>query len=151
MPVTTISRSAPPGKIAPFGQTAAPVGWLVCDGSAVSRTTYGALFNAIGTTWGVGDGATTFNLPDCRGEFLRGNDQGRGVDAGRAVGTAQAHAFAAHTHGIRTNAEGGSGGITGNVRDNFNGVGPVGGQGTESAGGTETRPRNVSVLYCIKT
>ena len=148
-------QAAPPGKVAPFAQTTAPAGWLIADGAAVSRATYAALFAAIGTLYGVGDGATTFNLPDYRAEFLRGADQGRGIDAGRAVGSAQAGQMPAHTHGIRTNAEGGSGGITGNVRDNFNGIGPVGGQGTESAGGTanasENRPRNVAVLYCIKT
>jgi microcystin-dependent protein len=62
----------PPGMMAPYATTSAPDGWLACDGSAVSRTTYAALFDAIGTTWGVGDGSTTFNLPDLQGAFLRG-------------------------------------------------------------------------------
>jgi phage-related tail fiber protein len=67
----------------------APTGWLKANGAAVSRTTYAALFSAIGTTFGVGDGSTTFNLPDLRGEFMRGWDDGRGVDSGRAFGSAQ--------------------------------------------------------------
>lgn len=62
----------PSGMIAPFGMSSAPTGWLACDGSAVSRTTYSALFSAISTTWGTGDGSTTFNIPDLRNAFLRG-------------------------------------------------------------------------------
>lgn len=65
---------APPGVIAPYAAPSAPTGWLACDGAAVSRATYAALFAAIGTVWGAGDGATTFNLPDFRGQFLRGYD-----------------------------------------------------------------------------
>ena len=58
------------GMIAPFAMTSVPTGWLVCDGSAVSRTvTYSALFAAIGTTWGTGDGSSTFNVPDLEGAF----------------------------------------------------------------------------------
>jgi len=64
---------------------AAPDGWRACSGQAVSRTTYAALFAAIGTEYGVGDGSTTFDLPDLRGEFLRGWDNGRGVDSGRVL------------------------------------------------------------------
>ena len=56
----------PVGGMTPYGGASAPTGWLLCDGSAVSRTTYYALFQAIGATWGVGDGSTTFNLPDMR-------------------------------------------------------------------------------------
>jgi len=59
----------PSGAIMDFAMTAVPAGWLQCDGAAVSRTTYAALFAAIGTTWGVGDGSTTFNLPDVRGRY----------------------------------------------------------------------------------
>jgi prepilin-type N-terminal cleavage/methylation domain-containing protein len=66
-----------------------PSGWLLCDGHAVLRTTYPALFSAIGTTYGAGDGSTTFNLPDLRGEFIRGFDNGRGVDSGRTLGSWQ--------------------------------------------------------------
>ena len=61
------------GMIQPFAMTTAPDGWLACDGSAVSRTTYGELFNAIGTTWGAGDGSTTFQVPKFEAAFLRGS------------------------------------------------------------------------------
>jgi len=61
------------GMIAPFAMSSTPTGWLSCDGSAVSRTTYANLFTVISTIWGVGDGSTTFNLPDLRGAFLRGS------------------------------------------------------------------------------
>ena len=66
--------SSPPGAIVAYAASTAPTGWLLCDGSAVSRTTYAALFTAISTTWGIGDGSTTFNVPDLRGQFLRGYD-----------------------------------------------------------------------------
>ncbi|WP_390895807.1 tail fiber protein [Neisseria elongata] len=71
-----------------FAMQSAPTGWLKADGSAVSRTQYPVLFAAIGTTFGVGDGRTTFNLPDLRGEFVRGWGDSRGVDRGRAFGCA---------------------------------------------------------------
>lgn len=66
-----------------------PAGWLIENGAALSRTTYATLFAVIGVTYGAGDGATTFNLPDRRGEFDRGLDLGRGVDPGRVLGSAQ--------------------------------------------------------------
>ncbi|MCS5748470.1 tail fiber protein [Klebsiella quasipneumoniae subsp. quasipneumoniae] len=78
-----------PGDIKYTARSTAPTGWLKADGDAVSRTTYAALFAAIGTTFGAGDGSTTFNLPDLRGEFIRGWDDGRGVDASRTFGSAQ--------------------------------------------------------------
>jgi microcystin-dependent protein len=62
----------PSGIIMPYGGTSAPSGYLDCDGSEISRTTYADLFTAIGTTWGVGDGVNTFNVPDLQGAFLRG-------------------------------------------------------------------------------
>ena len=66
-----------------------PTGWHATDGSAVSRTTYANLFTAIGTTYGAGDGSTTFNLPDGRGYFVRTWDNGAGRDSGRALGSTQ--------------------------------------------------------------
>jgi microcystin-dependent protein len=77
------------GKISMFARSTAPSGYLKCNGAAISRTTYEALFSAIGTTFGAGDGSTTFNIPDLRGEFIRGWDDARGVDAGRAFGSYQ--------------------------------------------------------------
>jgi microcystin-dependent protein len=73
----------PPGAIVPFAGAAAPTGWLLCYGQAVSRTTYAALFTAIGTGFGAGDGTTTFNLPDLRGRMALGLDNMGGSDAGR--------------------------------------------------------------------
>ena len=89
------SGGLPAGAVQSFAMSTAPSGWLDCDGSAVSRTTYSNLFSAIGTTFGTGDGSTTFNVPDLRGEFIRGWDDGRGVDSGRTFGTAQADEFRA--------------------------------------------------------
>lgn len=79
----------PPGSISAFGGGSAPTGWLLCDGSAVNRETYAGLFSVIGSNYGPGNSVTTFNVPDLRGEFLRGADKGRGVDAGRALGSTQ--------------------------------------------------------------
>lgn len=81
-----------------------PAGYLIEDGSAVGRVAYATLFAAIGTTYGAGDGATTFNLPDSRGEFWRGLDLGRGVDPGRAIGSAQLDALEQHGHRVEGTA-----------------------------------------------
>jgi microcystin-dependent protein len=78
----------PAGTILPFGGAAAPSGWLLCDGSAVSRSTYASLFSSISTAWGYGDNSTTFNLPDMRGRFPRGRDAGVARDPDRAGRTA---------------------------------------------------------------
>lgn len=86
------------GLLGFFFRTTAPVGWLKANGAAVSRMAYGSLFAEIGTTFGAGDGVTTFNLPDVRGEFVRGLDDGRGVDAGRALNIAQGDDNKAHGH-----------------------------------------------------
>lgn len=77
------------GAVMHFALAAAPKGWLACDGRAVSRSQYGTLFSAVGTLFGAGDGVATFNLPDLRGEFIRGLDMGKGIDAGRALGSGQ--------------------------------------------------------------
>lgn len=74
------------GIIAPFAGTTVPTGWLQCDGSLISRSTYRNLFDNIGTTWGTGDGSTTFQLPDFQGRALIGAGTGSGLSA-RTVGT----------------------------------------------------------------
>lgn len=94
----TDAMLAPPGMIATFAMPTPPSGWLAANGSVVSRTTYANLFAAIGTTYGAGNGSTTFNLPDCRGMFIRGWDAGRGQDAGRIFGTAQGSQNLSHSH-----------------------------------------------------
>ena len=88
----------PSGAVFHFAMVTAPSGYLECNGSAVSRTTYASLFAAIGTVYGIGDGTTTFNLPDLRGQFLRGWDNGRGVDTGRVFGSSQTSAYTNHAH-----------------------------------------------------
>ena len=80
----------------------APTGYLKCNGAAVSRATYSDLFTAIGTTFGAGDGSTTFNLPDLRGEWVRGWDDGRGVDSGRVFGSTQSEMIGPHNHTATT-------------------------------------------------
>ena len=95
----------PSGTVLYFAGSAAPAGWLKANGAAVSRTAYAALFAAIGTTYGAGDFRNTFNLPDLRGEFIRGWDNGRGVDTPRSIGSAQAHALQSHQHGLAVAAD----------------------------------------------
>lgn len=79
----TLTNFAPAGMLAPYAGTSAPTGWLLCYGQAVSRTTYADLFAAISTTYGVGDGSTTFNLPDLRGRTIAGQDNMGGSSANR--------------------------------------------------------------------
>lgn len=88
------------GMVAYFAMTTPPPGWIKANGAAMSRTVYKRLFDRIQTTYGAGNGSSTFNLPDGRGEFVRGWDDGRGVDAARALGSAQAGGNASHTHTI---------------------------------------------------
>lgn len=144
----TAAARVKPGIIDAFGGPVAPAGYLECDGAAISRTTYADLFAAIGTAWGVGDGTTTFNLPDLRGEFLRGWDHGRGVDAARTLGSAQADMLKAHDHAIpaRDNANSGDGSV-----EDADNTGATRTTSTGSTGGAETRPRNMAVMYVIKT
>lgn len=75
----------PAGIILNYGGSAAPDGWLLCYGQAISRTTYAALFTAISTTYGVGDGSTTFNVPDLRGRVIAGKDDMGGSAASRVT------------------------------------------------------------------
>jgi microcystin-dependent protein len=102
----TDAMLAPPGMVAVFARDTAPAGWLVANGAAVSRTTYAALFAAIGTRWGAGNGSSTFNLPDLRGLFFRAWDAGRGQDPGRAFGSTQASANLSHSHTASTGGAG---------------------------------------------
>lgn len=159
------------GLVMPFPMETPPAGWLVCNGQAVSRTTYAALFALIGTTHGAGDGATTFNLPDCRGQFVRGLDLGRGVDTGRALGSTQADDIKSHTHtgsaseaGSHTHSYNVIGLSSGGVQlASGSGWGPVAAADTtssagghthtlsvSSAGGTESRPKNIALVWAIK-
>lgn len=131
-----------------------PPGWLKCNGQAVSRATYAELFAIIGTTFGAGNGSTTFNLPDYRGEFPRGLDEGRGVDPGRVLGSSQADAVAAHNHnvgGFTTSASNTGQGVFSFYSVTSHGGGAsFNGYTTSTTGGTETRPRNTAAPWFIR-
>ena len=140
----TFGGAVPSGTVIYYAANAAPANFIKANGAAVSRTTYAALFSAIGTTFGVGDGSSTFNVPDLRGEFPRGWDDSRGIDASRVFGSAQADELKSHTHtfnqpNYNNRADGGSSSFTG-----------FSSQDTGATGGNETRPRNIALLACIK-
>ncbi len=153
----------PAGTVLPFVGTTAPDGFLLCDGSQVSRTTYAALFSVIGTNFGSGDGLTTFHLPDLRGKFLRGADSGAGNDldassriacevggsTGDNVGSCQADELKSHKHTTRVRKYSSPGGSA--IPIGGSGTpSPTAGEGTGFAGGSETRPKNVAINYIIK-
>lgn len=142
----SIISSVQAGSVVYHAANAAPTGFIKANGATVSRTTYADLFASIGTLYGAGDGSSTFEVPDLRGEFMRGFDDGRGVDASRVFGSTQADELKAHTHTILKHF----GGATnpGNVASGE--TVSVGSDNTGATGGTETRPRNVALLACIK-
>jgi len=139
----------PAGAVMPFAMSTVPSGWLECNGAAVSRSTYSALFSAIGTTYGAGDGSSTFKVPDMRGEFPRGWDNSRGIDSGRGIGSSQADDFKSHSHTRSATNGFGSGGAAFDVTRGSLDGGPFTAT-TSATGGTETRPRNIALMYCIK-
>jgi microcystin-dependent protein len=151
---TTADNGVSPGAVIAFARNTAPTGFLKANGALVSRTTYAALFSAIGTAFGAGNGSSTFGLPDMRGEFLRGWDDGRGVDSGRAFGSAQADELKSHRHTLRGNT-GGEVKVLFLESDAISGIGSGGSfedtpNTMGSTGGAETRPRNIAMLFCIK-
>jgi microcystin-dependent protein len=149
----TFNGGTPAGAVMTFAMSTAPSGWLKCNGAAVSRTTYAKLFAAIGTTYGNGDGSTTFNLPELRGEFVRGWDDGRAVDSGRTLGSTQSDEVGPHTH-PHLMSRSDSGALNGVytperfARGGTNYETPQ--EPSQENDGTETRPRNVALNYCIK-
>jgi microcystin-dependent protein len=143
------SEVMPAGLVMWAASNTAPSGFLKANGaSTLSRTAYTNLFAAIGTTFGSGNGSTTFAIPDLRGEFIRGWDDARGIDTSRPFGSGQIDEFKSHTHSITpSNVAGRAGTFTAapgpQVLSDENLV--IG-----AAGGVETRPRNVALLACIK-
>ena len=133
------------------GSGHAPAGWLECDGSILSINLYTELYNVVGQNFKT---STTFNtltgfqIPDLRGQFVRGWDHGANVDSGRVFGKAQDDMLESHTHFVPL-AQGiaGSGSNGAFMGGQFN----PGGTTSNATGGTETRPKNVALLYCIKT
>ena len=175
-----LPQAVPTGSVHMMATTTAPSGYLKCNGAAISRTTYADLFAIIGTTHGEGDGSSTFNVPDLRGEFVRGWDDSRGVDSGRSFGSSQSSQNLQHNHTATatstssvtdpghfhnvaySNSDSGDGVIE------ESGVGFSGFEPTETAttgitvststsvsvanaGGSEARPRNIAMMYVIKT
>ena len=165
-----LSGMVPSGAVLYFAGQTAPAGWLKANGAAVSRTAYAALFAAIGTTYGAGDGSTTFNLPDLRGEFMRGWDDGRGIDSGRVLGSAQGDAIRNITGSIDTGSHNGqqlfdeataTGALAISRRQWKKWTGDSGDGGNNPAAfdfdasrvvptAAENRPRNIALLACIK-
>jgi len=145
----TFAAAVPVGSVTMYAANTAPTGWLECSGAAVSRTTYVGLFTAIGTVFGVGDGSTTFNLPNMRGEFARGWDNGRGIDPARAFGSSQADELKAHVHSITPPAanDDTASGLTSTGTGGAETITPY---NSASTGGSETRPRNIALMFIIK-
>ena len=138
----------PIGTVSAFAGASAPDKYLICNGTAISRTTYSDLYAVLGDVYGNGDGSTTFNLPDLRGEFLRGLDGGRGVDASRTLGSAQSDLLKSHTHQVQNVFSGGGTGDEENYVSNVTARRST--IDTLSEGGAETRPRNIAMNYIIK-
>jgi microcystin-dependent protein len=127
---------------------------LECDGSAVSRGLYNVLFTAIGTTWGAGNGVSTFNIPDLRGNFIRGWANTSSVDTGRTFASFQDHQYQTHTHNIPTYSNSGTNAIprTATLTGTLTNIESGSPNATNGGNfGNETRPRNYALLPCIKT
>lgn len=149
-------QGVPTGTIMYTAVPAVPTGYLALNGQSISKTTYAALYAVLGGTYGQTD--TTFRLPDIRGEFIRGWDNGRGVDNNRSIGSLQSESFKSHSHpyvdtyfkehwgtdGQFNGAYGSNGGADNdNYDSNYH-------RTTSSAGGSETRPRNIALQAIIK-
>lgn len=171
IPSPEIPEGLPVGTSIMYNGTTAPTGYLKENGAAYSRTVYHKLFARIGTTFGAGDGSTTFNVPDTRAEFIRGLDDGRGIDVGRVLGVAQSSQNKSHTHTGSTNTTGNHSHSLPSISSyqsfgspifGIAGYASTGTYNTSSAGnhshtltinyegGSEARPRNQAKLFCIK-
>jgi len=193
-------QSVPTGAVFCMAVLTVPTGYLECNGAAVSRTTYAALFGVIGTQYNTGgETSSEFRLPDLRGEFVRGFDNGRNIDSDRVsasdgIGSSQTSQNKQHNHTATSNvtdnghrhsptvsasggqnnlnsaAEGRGIAINDNVVGNYGGgsgtgLGPLGNRHfmnnattgisvsttTQNHGGSEARPRNVALMYIIRT
>ena len=161
------------GSIIFVASSGAPYGYLKANGALVSRTAYADLFAAIGTAFGVGDGSTTFALPDLRGEFIRGWDDGKGVDVGRVFGSSQTDSNRSHKHispvndtasNLNLQNARGTGWPSGAAAIGVPGCNSVSTNVIQETSGEdgwlytgsdvyisgESRPRNIALLACIK-
>ena len=175
-----LASGIPTGTILTFGATNPPSGFLECNGSAISRSTYASLFSILSTTHGAGDGSSTFNIPDLRGQFVRGWDNSAGVDASRAFGSSQTDQNKNHTHTTDSQSLTGSvSHLSGSLANNpgsasgiitkLSPASAIGARSSGSAnasgisidathshtisssgGGTEARPKNIALMYIIK-
>ena len=170
---TALPQAVPTGSVHMMATTTAPSGYLECDGSAVSRTTYADLFTIIGTTWGEGDGNTTFELPDLRGEFVRGWDNGKGTDFDRSFASSQGDQNKSHNHTLSGGNASGTFLTSATLDHGTTRVDSLPDQSTvlttnthidtssssvsytqptmNNDGGSEARPRNITMMYVIKT
>lgn len=176
---TIIDAPFPTGSIIMFGAAVAPPGWVLCDGSAISRTGFANLFNTIGTNFGAGNGTTTFNVPNfnATARFPQGTNATPGTTGGNAsLVIAHTHTLANHVHapdthnheqasdigatGIGNVASGGVNGIINNTAPTIFTQGINGASNTgvsnpntsDSTGtGTDSRPPFLSVAFIIKT
>lgn len=135
----TATETSPTGTIISYGKVSAPSGWLFCDGSAVSRTTYAALFAICSTSYGVGDGSTTFNLPDLQGKIpgtykaADGNFGTLGASVGaKTYDLSHTHSLTTHTHTF------GSGAMNGAPSSTRSGDGSPAEQTVANSGHTHT-------------
>lgn len=168
---------APVGSLIMHAASTAPTGYLKANGAAISRSTYSALFSVIGTTYGAGDGSTTFNLPDFRGYHPRAWDDGRGIDTGRVFGSTQTDQYINHSHTASISTEGahthiqtaiqlseGASALTGSqyvgptsaISVNAASTASSGSHthnvsvNTSTTGGSENRVKTLAILFCIK-
>lgn len=170
--VAAVSSGIATGSVLAFFGSVVPDGYLLCDGLAVSRATYAALYTTIGISCGSGDGSSTFNVPELRGYFLRGVDGGSGNDpdassrtamnpggnTGDAIGSIEADQVGPHDHDLDyagrigpVTCDGAAN--TGNFGHMVNG-GNSGAFGTltvVTSSGSETRPKNAYCNWIIKT
>ena len=178
----SVVQGVPSGAVFCIAVASVPSGYLECNGQSVSRTTFAALFAVIGTQYGANN-SSTFKVPDLRGEFIRGFDNGRGVDSGRSIATSQSHQHPQHNHNVSASSSSSvtdpghkhtmnfnlgnlisSGGAFGmkdsGTADRMNtattgiSVATTTSISQSNRGGTsnssETRPRNVAMMYIIK-
>jgi microcystin-dependent protein len=162
MVTATAQALLPAGAVMPFAMNSAPSGWLAANGAAVSRSTYATLFAAISTTHGVGDGSTTFNVPDLRGIFVRGSGEQTisGTTYNKTFAAKEGDAFQGHHHSASVShnaiAASGGGARGSGVPSGAASISvSVEGATTDGTNGTprtasETRPANIALLYCIK-
>lgn len=149
---TAVSSGIPSGMVMHFANSTAPAGWLECDGAAVSRTTYAALYSAVGTLYGSGDGSTTFNLPDLRGEFIRGWDHGKGTDSGRTIGSSQLATRVGTIQDSRT-VQASTADTQGDTISNsttYSIMNTYYNTTTSGSYGVGSRPKNIAMMACIK-